>query len=153
VVQVPAAQVLVGWTGRRDVHDLAANLAAQLLGHHPGPLHHTCPGCGSIKHGRPSFDAPVHVSVAHTAALSLVAVSRAGRVGVDLELHGVDRTWVRSEALAKAHGVGLVRPVPRDVPAYEVELEVPGHRAVLVILTDRAPDVAIRTGASEAPAG
>jgi len=103
-------------------------------------LAHDCPRCGGTDHGRPSLLAtaglrrPAHVSLARAAGLSVVALSTAGPVGVDVEpdgaaafpgFHGVaahpdearedpTRIWVRKEALLKAHGTGLAVD-PRDV--------------------------------------
>lgn len=131
--------VLVGWTPG-NAAALAQRMAESVTARHPGPLHHTCPTCGSIEHGRPSYDAPIAVSIAHAASLHLVAVSTAGEVGVDLEAAGAaDLDWVRREALGKAHGTGIVAEPPG--PAYVVDLEVPGHVAALAVLT--TSDVAI----------
>lgn len=96
-------------------------------------LAHECPRCGGTDHGRPlllptaALRSPAQVSLARAGDLSVVAVSEAGPVGVDVEpagaadfpgfdavaVHpaelGTDRTrvWVRTEALLKAHGTGL----------------------------------------------
>ena len=149
-VAVPVPTVLVGWaTG--DPVALAQALGAELLGHHPGPLHHTCPTCGSIEHGRPSFDAAAQVSLAHAGAMHLVAVSTAGPVGVDLEAQGsTDLSWVRREAVGKAHGVGIVAPVP-DGPVVVLDLDVPGHLAALAVLAPTAPVVRTWPGGQAAP--
>lgn len=77
-----------------------------------------CKHCGG-PHGRPFVHVTgrpgPHVSVAHTAAVVAVAVSMRAPVGVDIEhrdvaaLHGVDLAgWVRTEAVLKATGDGLV---------------------------------------------
>jgi 4'-phosphopantetheinyl transferase len=99
-------------------------------------LAHACPRCGSDAHGRPVLLAtaavrhPASVSIARAGDLSVVALTDAGPVGIDVEaeaaadfagfaqvaLHpsersapAVDptRTWVRKEALLKAYGLGL----------------------------------------------
>lgn len=100
-----------------------------------------CRSCGSSRHGRPvlvprGYRAPEtaglpHVSLSRTADLTVVALTDAGPVGVDVErsdaasfpgfdlvcLHPEERpaddrertiTWVRKEALLKAVGRGLV---------------------------------------------
>ena len=95
-----------------------------------------CPSCGSSTHGRPLL-APVtglavpHVGMGHAGTVSVVALSMAGPVGVDVErsdaaafagfpavaLHPAEEsqsaqertvTWVRKEALLKAAGQGVV---------------------------------------------
>jgi 4'-phosphopantetheinyl transferase len=97
---------------------------------------HECPRCGSDAHGRPRLlptarvRHPAHVSLARAGDLSVVAITDAGPVGVDVEAPGAadfagfedvvlhpgerastaeDRTsvWVRKEALLKAYGLGL----------------------------------------------
>ncbi len=94
-----------------------------------------CPACGSHSHGRPVL-APVNgtrlpwVSISRTRDLTVVALSDAGPIGVDVEcvpdnadpalarvaLHPMERvdgsleemrTWVRKESLLKAMGTGL----------------------------------------------
>ena len=99
-------------------------------------LAHECPRCGSDQHGRPVLLAtaavrhPAHVSLARAGRLSVVALTDAGPVGVDVEATGaadfvgfaetalhpgersgppVDptRAWVRKESLLKAYGLGL----------------------------------------------
>ena len=104
---------------------------------------HECPGCGSNAHGRPrllptaTVRYPAQVSLARAGALSVVAITDAGPVGVDVEVEGAadftgfedvalhpgerattppdpTRVWVRKEALLKAYGLGLVVD-PSDV--------------------------------------
>jgi len=104
---------------------------------------HECLRCGSDAHGRPRLLAtaavrrPAHVSVARAGDLSVVAITDAGPVGVDVEAEGAagfagfedvalhrderattaddaTRLWVRKEALLKAYGLGLAID-PRDI--------------------------------------
>jgi hypothetical protein len=146
------SEVLIDWSAG-DGHSLAVRLATRLLGRHPGPLHHLCPTCGSIEHGRPSFDAPVAVSVAHAPGTSLVAVGTVAALGVDLEPAGVaDATWVRREALGKAHGVGILSD-PGTTGAALVDLEVPGHVAALAVLGADAPVIRMQPATAAAPPG
>jgi len=106
-------------------------------------LVHECPRCGSEAHGRPrliptaAVRHPAHVSLARAEDFSVVAITDAGPVGVDVEaecaadfagfedvaLHPRERAaaaddptrvWVRKEALLKAYGLGLVVD-PSDV--------------------------------------
>lgn len=143
-----AEVVVVTWAAVADAGSLATAAAAELLGEHPGPLHHLCPTCGSIGHGRPSFDAPVRVSFAHTAGLSVVAVSTAGPVGVDVEPAGrASLSWVRAEAIGKAYGVGLTGPAG---DALVHDLPIPGYVAALAVLAEERP--AIRLAGPGAPA-
>lgn len=167
--------------GDMPAHDL---LRAQAALFHGVPadrvaLGHTCLRCGSDEHGRPyllptaTLRAPAHVSLARAGDLSVVAITDAGPVGVDVEPdgaaafdgfddvarhpaeRGTDATvsWVRTEALLKAYGLGLAVD-PRDVsidadgsvtwdsphaapgPAWLRDLEIPGHVASVVVLAD-----------------
>lgn len=104
-------------------------------------LGHACPRCGGDEHGRPylvptaTLRVPAHVSLARAGGLSVVAITDAGPVGVDVEVEGAagfdgfadvarhpdedaaadpTRSWVRTEALLKACGRGLAVD-PRDV--------------------------------------
>lgn len=148
----PEAEVVVAWAATPDATDPATRAALELTGRHPGPLHHHCPTCGSIEHGRPSFDAPVAVSVTHPPGLTVVAVSTAGPVGIDAEPVGAaDLAWVRAEAVGKAHGIGIVASAPES-PVQVVELEIPGYVAALAVLTTTMPAIRMRPEAPEAPA-
>jgi hypothetical protein len=129
-------RVLVDWSGIAVAEPLVRPLVARLTGVDPGPLHHLCPFCGSVEHGRPYVDAPVHVSVAHVTGLTLVAVSDVGRVGVDIDAAG-DDAWVRREAVGKALGTGITEEALPD-PQWQAPIEVPGHRAVVVLLSEPA---------------
>lgn len=130
------------WSDRVDATDLLAADAAELLGR-PVVVGHRCLRCGADDHGAPFVvDAPrLHVSLARAGGLSIVALTEAGRVGVDLErdaaagfdgfaaaaLHPDERarsplegtrTWVRKEAVLKATGRGLAVD-PRSVRVSE----------------------------------
>lgn len=130
-------------------------LARAVLGEHLG----TTPSkvrfsrecrCGDRTHGKPFVPrAAVEFSISHTAARAVVALSEAGRVGVDVERIGepADHTamaeiilasgelagwralppaarhlgllryWTRKEAVLKATGEGLMRPLTEIVVA------------------------------------
>ena len=104
---------------------------------------HECARCGSDAHGRPRILAtsavrqPAHVGLARAGDLSVVAVTDAGPIGVDVEAEGAagfegfagvalhpderaatpadaTRAWVRKEAMLKAYGLGLAVD-PSDV--------------------------------------
>lgn len=157
--------------------------AARFLEVDPGTLVlvHRCPRCGGEDHGRPqllptaSLRRPPHVSLSRAGSLSVVAVTDAGPVGVDVErtgaagfpgfgavaLHPDERaqpedpttSWVRTEAVLKAYGLGLAvdprdvhvdadgivtwsspHPAPGDVLLRD--LDVPGHIAAVAVLRD-----------------
>lgn len=118
----------------------------------------TCPRCGSSARGRPrlrrtaALPSPASVSLSRAGAFSVVAVTDAGPVGVDVEAHGAAdfpgfddvalhpgepstdraRTWTRKEALLKAYGLGLavdpaaVRLADDGVTAWPSDLPRPG---------------------------
>ncbi len=118
----------------------------------------TCPRCGSSAHGRPrlrrtaALPSPASVSLSRAGTFSVVAITDAGPVGVDVEAHGaagfpgfddvalhpdepstdLARTWTRKEALLKAYGLGLavdpaaVRLEDDGVAAWPSELPPPG---------------------------
>jgi hypothetical protein len=133
-------RVVVRWDSVANAEPLLREVVQEVTGYDPGPLHHTCPQCGSVEHGRPYVDAPVDVSIAHTPGLTVVAVSEAGHVGVDVEV-AADRSWVRAEAVGKAHGTGLL--VENPGPAWTSDLEIAGFVAA----------VALVRGAAEVQAG
>lgn len=129
-------QVLVDMAEVATSAGLVRALVMRLTGADPGPVHHSCAFCGSVEHGRPYVDAPVDVSVAHAAGLTVVAVSTAGPVGVDVEVDA-DITWVRREAVGKALGVGILLEEQPE-PVWQAEVPVPGHVAVVALVTEPA---------------
>jgi 4'-phosphopantetheinyl transferase len=174
VTSSSAPEVLVVWGrgsssgGPDDLLRLAvaAHLAVDPSTVQTGRL---CPRCASSDHGRPvvlragsaarGAQRPVHVSLSRAAGRTVVAVTTAGPVGVDVEhvdaagfdtfarvgLHRDEadgdaawrtRTWVRKESLVKATGDGLM-----------VDL-----RDVQVTAPDRAPGL-VRWDGRDAPVG
>jgi len=117
---IEAGTVAVGWDAVATAEPLLRAVVAELTGRDPGPLHHRCPRCGSVEHGAPYVDLPVDVSVAHAIGLTVVAVSLAGPVGVDVEWHA-DRSWVRAEAVGKAYRTGIVAEPDLSAPDLWVE--------------------------------
>lgn len=124
--------------GRRRADPLVREAASRWFGvpEHAARVVRLCPSCGSSDHGRPQL-APVRgvslpeVSISHAGAVTVVALSSVGAVGVDVEradaagfagfaavaLHPAEEagsardpttTWVHKEALLKATGRGLV---------------------------------------------
>ena len=125
-------RVVAGWAPVAVAEPLVRTLGTDMLGADPGPLHHACPACGSIEHGRPSVEAPLWVSVAHATGLTVVAVSVAGPVGVDVEREA-PQSWLLREAVAKALGTGLlVEDLPE--PDWSAVLDIPGHVAAVATL-------------------
>jgi 4'-phosphopantetheinyl transferase len=190
--RAPRRLRLVVAYGALPAHDLLRAEAGRF--HRVPPdrivLGHACPRCGSDEHGRPyllptaTLRRPANVSLARAGDLSVVALSDTGAVGVDLEPdgaadfpgfddvarhadeRGTDATivWVRTEALLKAHGLGLAVD-PRDVgidadgsvtwdsphappgPAWLRDLAVPGHVGAVVVLPDHdVADMSVTVG-------
>jgi 4'-phosphopantetheinyl transferase len=128
-------------------------------------VRHHCLTCGSSDHGRPwlerlAGDRQVHLSVARCPGRSVVALSDAGPLGVDVERSGsagpqvVDqvlgsgpgdatRRWVRAEARLKAAGHGFARPAAPTVPgrswSSDLDLEE-GYEAAVAVLTAAGTD-------------
>lgn len=119
----------------------------------------TCPRCGS-QHGRPRLAAASgpHLSVSHSGAVVAVGVTSAGPVGVDVEaVRDLDTGslaasvctpdelttvrgpadfyvyWTRKEAVLKATGEGLARPLS------EVRVSPPGAVPRLLALAGEPP--------------
>ena len=124
---------------------LVRTLLGELLGEAPADvaIERDCVRCGSGDHGKPRLadtSAGLHFSLAHSGPHVVVALSRAGPVGVDVErfkpatdyrpmvrrtltadeavafaaagARPLDflRTWVRKEAVTKAVGTGIATP-------------------------------------------
>ena len=138
--------VFVGYAESAAAEPLVRALATDLTGRDPGPLHHSCPFCGSVEHGRPYVDGAIHVSVTHASRLTAVAVSGAGPVGIDLEADA-ELDWVRREAVGKAMGVGIVAD-DQPVPVWLREIAVPDHLAVVALVTEQAARAATARAAS-----
>jgi 4'-phosphopantetheinyl transferase len=136
----------------------AVDLLAGLLGE-PVTFRHACPACGSDRHGRPIMIAPGgrtrSLSIAHAGAMTMVAVTEGGAIGVDLERadalapstvrHDDDpqdlgdlELWVLKEAFLKATGDGLRRDpatVSLDEPgAVWGRVEIDGYVAAWCVL-------------------
>jgi hypothetical protein len=124
-------RVVVAWDAVANAEPLLRDVVREVTGYDPGPVHHTCPQCGSVVHGRPYVEAPVEVSIAHAPGLTVVAVSDAGPVGVDVEVDA-EQAWVRKEAVGKTHGTGLLVDDPG--PAWVSDLEIAGYVASLAVL-------------------
>ncbi len=171
-------RVRVLWTPAVEhgtAEDLVRRLAATWIGGPAGEVRtgRICPVCGSDRHGRPYLPAegpadPPAISVSRTGSATVVAMSWAGPVGVDVEqldgfqdpavgdvlLHPSEvatgpgqlcTTWVRKEALLKASGQGLAVD-PRTVllgppDAAATVLDRPGAEAAWVLDLDLAPDL------------
>lgn len=135
------------------IDPLAEHLAA--LGHEPSYTH-LCPECGSDRHGAPRARG-VFLSLSRSGPHVLTAVATDGPVGVDVESvaevaarwagsvvlapgetattdEAKARTWVSKEAVLKAYGVGLARPMTGVVLARERVEALPapeGHVAAV----------------------
>jgi 4'-phosphopantetheinyl transferase len=80
---------------REILADATATAPADLV------IDRTCAHCGHAAHGRPQLDGrtDVQFSLSHSDGVAVVAVTRAGRVGVDIE---VERPRSRLDRLAGA---------------------------------------------------
>jgi 4'-phosphopantetheinyl transferase len=140
---------------------LLRTVAGQHLGVRPADVSvdRTCPRCES-QHGRPVLAGTgLHASVSHSGDVVAVAITRAGPVGVDVEAErAIDFSavtdsvctpaeracvggpgdfyayWTRKEAVLKATGDGLLRPMT------ELSITPPRSAPVLLALgSDSAP--------------
>jgi 4'-phosphopantetheinyl transferase len=173
--------------GQMPAHELLRAEVARFTGVRVGEvaLGHACLHCGGDTHGRPVVLAtarmrqPPHVSLSRAGALSAVAVTDVGPVGVDAEpadaarFVGVDdvvvhprergtdadaaRAWVRKEALLKACGLGLAvdpRHVCLDehgVAAWDSPHPRPGPLQLLDLdIPEHLAAVAVLTGTADA---
>ena len=130
--------VVVGWSPVAVAEPLVRSLAGELAGSDPGQLHHTCPACGSIEHGRPYVEAPLWVSVAHATGLTVAALSLVGPVGVDVE-RDAPLSWVLREAVGKALGTGLLVEELPD-PDWSAPVVIAGHVAAVATLRPPGPE-------------
>jgi 4'-phosphopantetheinyl transferase len=136
--EVDRDRTIVAWA-------LVRTLLGELLGEPAADvaIERQCARCGSGDHGKPVLadrSAGIHFSLAHSGPHVVVAVSRAGPVGIDVERvkpamdyrplvrrtltadeaaafgaggarpHDFLRTWVRKEAVTKAVGTGIATP-------------------------------------------
>lgn len=147
----------------RDRFTLATVLLRAVAGRASGVqpsavvLDRTCASCGE-PHGRPRLArTPLEASISHSGEVVVVAVTRAGPVGVDIEqLGATDHTdlvstvcteseqpkvstsmdfyayWTRKEAVLKATGEGLARAMT------SIEVTAPGARPSLVSIDGTA---------------
>lgn len=139
--------VLVLWSPgvRRNLaHQLILDSGLPMLGlpNSGARVTNHCPVCGSSEHGPPGVagipkSIPLSISISYADDLTIVALTRVGPVGVDVErseaasFSGVNAvfhheresmtdigdetiTWVRKESLTKATGRGLIVD-PREV--------------------------------------
>lgn len=134
--------------------------AARAMGVEPGEVavDRTCDRCGD-QHGRPRLPGSgLHASVSHSGDLVAVALTAAGPVGVDVEavrpidfVAVADRictpseraevrgltdfytVWTRKEAVLKATGEGLARPMT------DLHVSAPSAVPVLLRLGSDAP--------------
>jgi hypothetical protein len=132
--------VVVGWVSRPRAEPVVRALVAELAGTDPGPLHHSCPRCGSVEHGRPVVDASVELSISRAPGLTAVAVSTAGPVGIDVAPAGAAGLVVR-EAIGKALGVGLMLDDLPE-PTRLQPLTLPGHAGALAVVSPEAREAA-----------
>lgn len=135
---MPLPLVEIRWDFGYEADSLLRELAIARTGKDPGPLHHSCPHCASITHGRPSYDACFAVSLARAGGLVVVAFSDQTPVGVDVATVGPGAiAWTRREAVAKARGTGILED--HDVEASDLairEVELPqGYVGAVAVVT------------------
>ncbi len=157
--QQPGRLVVAGWTTSDDDLDELRRLVAEVAGL-PAALVdvvHACRSCGSDRHGQLHVVLPVggpalHVSLSRSAGTTLVGVSDAGAIGIDVEaVSGAAdaedlAAWVRAESLVKAtgHGLTIDPAVLDDVVRHTIDLAVPGgFVAAATVLTDLPPLVVV----------
>lgn len=124
----------------------------QLRGNGPATVGRHCPRCGSSEHGRPwarvgAVDVPVSVSRSGAHLVTVVADGSVRAIGIDVEAvdpgpagwplqemlapgeqlppgpYAEARLWATKEAILKADGTGLARPMT-DLRLSEVVAEV-----------------------------
>lgn len=129
--------------------------------------------------GRPVVaDGNISFSISHTAGLSVIALRKHGRIGVDIEFverdvdfelisqaffahvgpvtkTGFFRAWTRNEALVKATGQALVFPadpvVPGSAGLYLETIEIaPSYLVALAADTPATRITVVSVGAAEA---
>ncbi len=158
---------------------LVRTLLGELLGE-PAPgvaIERRCVRCGSADHGKPRLadtSAGVHFSLAHSGPHVVVALTRAGPVGVDVEAlrpsadygalrrrtltaeetaafdaagarpQDFLRAWVRKEAVTKAVGTGIATPF------HSFAVGEPGDGAALLTWPDD-PSLVERTTLLDLP--
>ncbi|MFC5679237.1 4'-phosphopantetheinyl transferase family protein [Aeromicrobium endophyticum] len=142
----------ITWLPSEDVPAATlVRLVGELTGSTDGvSIVRACRGCGSDRHGKPQVVVPpgspgVHLSLSRSGGRTVVAVTDAGPVGVDLERLHADTSddlvaWVRAESLVKATGHGLtIDPTTLDVPHRTLDLDAPdGFVAAVTVLTGPA---------------
>jgi phosphopantetheinyl transferase len=87
---------------------------------------------------------PLRFNLSHSGKLALIAVSGDREVGVDVQRLGARPAgfyadWVRHEAVAKCHGVGLGAPLP-DAPVAVAPLDAgAGFAAAIAVAGEEVP--------------
>ncbi|KAA1378492.1 4'-phosphopantetheinyl transferase family protein [Aeromicrobium fastidiosum] len=134
--------------------DAEASVVLQLVraasGVDDARLARMCRSCGSDRHGKPEVvvpagRSPVFVSLSRSGGRTVVAITRSGPIGVDVEACPRAGTtsselveWVRTESLVKATGHGLtIDPAEIDESRHTIDLDAPdGFVAAVTILTN-----------------